>query len=183
MYIRNTTKYYGLPAIALHWLMAILILVLFPLGLFMTSLDYYHPWYHSAPWWHKSFGLLTFLLLLVRAGWRLSQQQPAPLATLSVAEVRIAAVVHRLFYLLLLLLCLSGYLISTAQGRGIEFFGWFEAPAFISGIKGQEDIAGAAHLALAISLISLVAVHMAAALKHHFYNGDATLRRMLGEKK
>lgn len=166
--------------------MAILILGQFPLGLYMTSLDYYHPWYHSAPWWHKSFGLLTFVLLLVRISWRLTQPQPAPLATLSVREIRIAAVVHRLFYLLLLLLCLSGYLISTAEGRGIEFFDWFEVPALINGIEGQEDTAGAVHLALAITLISLAAVHIAAALKHHFHNGDATLKRMLGiqgEKK
>ena len=73
---------------------------------------------------------------------------------------------------------LSGYLISTADGRAIEVFSWFEVPATLSDIDGQEDIAGDIHEILAWTLIVLVALHALAALKHHFIDKDTTLKRM-----
>jgi cytochrome b561 len=75
---------------------------------------------------------------------------------------------------------LAGYLISTADGRAIEVFGLFNVPALVTGIPNMEDSAGQAHLVLAISLISLATLHALAALKHHFFDRDQTLRRMLG---
>ncbi|MOA52423.1 hypothetical protein D3C78_1757160 [compost metagenome] len=77
----------------------------------------------------------------------------------------------------------SGYLISTADGRGIEVFGWFTVPATLSGIDGQEDIAGVVHLWLAWGLIGMAALHALAALKHHFIDRDATLSQMLGRER
>jgi cytochrome b561 len=87
---------------------------------------------------------------------------------------------HGLLYLLLFALMVSGYLISTADGRGLEVFDWFAIPATLSGLKGQEDLAGEVHLYLAWSLILLAALHALAALKHHFIDRDITLKRMLG---
>jgi cytochrome b561 len=75
---------------------------------------------------------------------------------------------------------LSGYLISTADGRAVEVFGWFSIPATLSGLENQEDIAGEIHEWLAFTLIGLVMLHALAATKHHFINRDATLKRMLG---
>jgi cytochrome b561 len=75
----------------------------------------------------------------------------------------------------------SGYLISTADGRAVDVFDWFSIPATIHGYDNQEDIAGLVHLVLAISLISLVTLHAAAALKHHFIDRDRTLLRMSGK--
>jgi cytochrome b561 len=74
----------------------------------------------------------------------------------------------------------SGYLISTADGRGIDVFGLFTVPATLQGIDHQEDVAGASHLVLAVTLIALALLHAGAALKHHFIDRDRTLRRMLG---
>ena len=178
--LRNTTEGYGLPAVLLHWVMAVLVIGLFGLGLYMTGLDYYDPWYHQAPWWHKSIGLVVLVLLVLRALWALANPKPTPLPTHSGWEIGLAHVVHTLLYGLLFCICISGYLISTADGRGVEFFGWMEIPALIHGIEGQEDIAGDVHFLLAISTIALAALHALAALKHHFLDRDQTLRRMLG---
>lgn len=85
-----------------------------------------------------------------------------------------------LLYVLLLVLLLSGYLISTADGKPISVFGWFEVPALFSGAGQQADLAGDVHLWLAWSLVLLSALHALAALKHHFVDRDTTLKRMLG---
>ena len=73
----------------------------------------------------------------------------------------------------------SGYFISTADGRPIQVFNWFEVPAYALGIEQQEDIAGAIHWYLALTLMFLVFLHTAGALKHHLVDKDETLKRML----
>jgi cytochrome b561 len=75
---------------------------------------------------------------------------------------------------------ISGYLISTADGRAISVFGWFEVPALITSIPDQEDIAGLIHEYLAWGLVIFSGLHALAALKHHFIDRDPTLKRMLG---
>jgi cytochrome b561 len=82
-------------------------------------------------------------------------------------------------YVLVFAIMLSGYLISTADGRAIEVFGWFAVPATLQGIDGQEDVAGDVHFYLAVTLMVIVGGHALAALKHHFIDRDPTLRRML----
>lgn len=89
--------------------------------------------------------------------------------------------VHTLIYLLLFSIMISGYLISTADGRSVDVFNWFSIPATLHGFEQQEDIAGLIHLVLATSLITLVTLHAAAALKHHFIDRDRTLLRMFGK--
>jgi cytochrome b561 len=78
---------------------------------------------------------------------------------------------------------ISGYLISTADGRPISVFGWFEVPALITGIPNQEDRAGDVHFYAAWALVILAALHALAAFKHHLIDRDDTLRRMFGRAK
>ena len=179
MRFRNSTRGYGLVAILIHWGMAALIIGLFLLGLYMTGLDYYHPWYRSAPDLHRGLGVVTALLLVVRLAWRSAGVRPDPEPGTHRHLARAAEWVHRILYLVVLLIVTSGYLISTADGRGISVFGVFQLPALVSGIDNMEDIAGEIHFALAVGLMGLVALHAAAALKHHFLDRDGTLRRML----
>ncbi len=167
-------------AILLHWGVAAMVLLLFLLGLWMTSLEYYHPWYRQGPDIHRSVGVLLFILMLVRLLWRWGNPPPEPLANHTAVEQFAARQVHRLLYLLLFSVMFFGYLISTADGRPVEVFGWFELPALISGIERQEDMAGEVHFALAVTTITLVAVHLAGALKHHFIDRDRTLLRIFG---
>ena len=175
---RNTKSCYGLVQIGLHWITALLVAILLPLGLWMTGLDYYDPWYRKGPDLHRSIGVLLGLVMLARIAWRLSNPQPQPLSS-SAWERRLAKAAHRLLYLLPLLLVISGYLISTADGRPVDVFGWFELPATLQGIEGQEDIAGDIHFTLAMILLTLIVLHLLAALRHHYVFKDATLRRML----
>ena len=175
---RNTQNAYGLIQIALHWITALLVAILLPLGLWMTGLDYYDPWYRKGPDLHRSIGVLLGLVMLARIAWRLSGPQPQPLPS-PAWERRIAQLAHRLLYLLPLLLVISGYLISTADGRPVDVFGWFELPATLQGIEGQEDIAGDIHFVLAMVLLTLIVLHLLAALRHHYVFKDDTLRRML----
>ena len=94
-----------------------------------------------------------------------------------------AHAVHLLLYLLLFAIVISGYLISTADGRAIDVFGLFQVPAYPLGLEGQEDIAGAVHWYLALTLMGLTGLHAAGAVKHHFIDKDETLKRMLRPTK
>ena len=176
--LTNNHSRYGLVAISLHWLMALAIIGMYPLGLYIETLDYYDSAYRTVPHWHKSIGILLLCLLVVRWLWKIASPQPTILAP-SALQRRAIKLVHASMYLLMLVAMLSGYFISTADGRGIEVFNWFEVPALPALIEHQEDVAGEIHYWATTLLISLAALHMFAAFKHHFINRDKTLVRML----
>ncbi|QLC72787.1 cytochrome b [Pseudomonas sp. LPB0260] len=177
---RNTSERYGLVSIVLHWLVAVAVYGLFGLGYWMVGLDYYSSWYKTAPELHKSFGLLLFAVMLGRMLWRRLSPPPASLSNHGRLTRLGSKLGHGFLYLGLFVLMVSGYLISTAEGRGIPVFGLFEVPATVTGIPGQEDVAGLVHEYLAWALVVFAGIHALAALKHHFIDHDATLRRMLG---
>jgi len=181
MELRNTKTAYGIPVVAIHWLTALTVFGLFGLGLWMTDLTYYDPWYRKAPQLHKGIGRLLFIATWLRLAWMLSNPHPSPTPHSPLWERTAARLVHCLLYLLLLALPVSGYLISTADGRGIPLFGQFEVPALPWAVERQEEIAGQIHLALAYTLVGLAVFHALAALKHHLIDRDETLRRMLGQ--
>lgn len=173
-------SYFSRPAIALHWVMALAIAGLFALGLYMVGLDYYDPWYNTAPHIHQSLGVLLALLLAVRLAVRLALPPPAPLPSISPIERALAGIVHWQLYALTLLVVVTGYLIASADHTAIQVFSWFSVPPLPVALENQEDVAGVWHEWLAWILIVLSGLHAVAALKHHFYDRDDTLRRMLG---
>ncbi|SHL41620.1 cytochrome b [Halomonas cupida] len=177
---RNTRSGWGLISIGLHWLSAIAIIGLFVLGWWMTGLDYYSNWYHTAPWWHRGIGMLVLLATLMRLVWRLLQ--PHPEAHGSRLEQRAASLGHVAIYLLLLAVLISGYLISTAEGKGIAVLDWFTVPALLHGLPEQASRAGVVHWYSAIALMVLSAGHALAALKHHFIDRQDTLVRILSPR-
>lgn len=181
--MKNTNSHYGWLSIAIHWLVAVMIFTLFALGVWMVELTYYDSWYKSAPELHKSIGISLFMIMLLRLVWRKKQIQPQPLNTHSKFEQKSAHIVHLLLYGLFFVIAISGYLISTADGRGIEVFQLFTVVGFGAFIENQEDIAGVIHQYLAYSLIVLTLLHALAALKHHLIDKDITLKRMLGWRK
>ncbi|OUR95930.1 cytochrome B [Gammaproteobacteria bacterium 42_54_T18] len=158
--------------------MTITIVGLFGLGLWMTSLGYYDAWYNQAPSIHKSIGILLAGVFIFRVIWKLTNIKLQPLSTHTAIEKKLAQLTHVLLYVLMACIMVSGYLISTADGRVIEVFGWFEIPATLTNIENQEDIAGEVHYYLALTLISLSTIHALAAIKHHVIDKDETLRRM-----
>ncbi|MWV15034.1 cytochrome b [Pseudomonas sp. L-22-4S-12] len=177
---RNSSSRYGLVSMLLHWVVALAVFGLFGLGLWMVDLDYYSGWYRTAPDLHKSIGLVLFALMLLRVLWRfISPPPPAP-ANHGALTRTASRLGHAALYLGLFALMLSGYLISTADGRGIGVFGLFEVPASLTSIPDQADVAGLIHKYLAWALVIFAGLHALAALKHHFIDRDATLVRMLG---
>ena len=175
----NTSTSYGWVSIILHWLMAVVIFAMFGLGLWMVGLDYYDSWYHDAPYIHKAVGMLLLFALIFRFVWRLINTRPDLMG--AAWEQFIALLVHRMHYLLLFAITITGYLIPTAEGVGIDVFGWFTVPASFSFTKTEADLIGLIHLYIAWAVIGLAAAHAAAALKHHFIDKDITLLRMLGQ--
>lgn len=177
MRLGNTTSHYGPVAIILHWLTALAVIGLFALGLWMVELTYYDSWYTEALAIHRSIGILLFVLVLLRLAWRLGNPRPEPFGR--PLEKRLAGTMHWLLYLFMFAVLISGYLISTAKGKPIDVFDWFAVPATVHDLPDQEDMAGLIHLWLAWGLIVLSSGHTLAALKHHFIDHDASLRRML----
>ncbi|MFD2164780.1 cytochrome b [Thalassotalea euphylliae] len=177
--IKDSDQQYGLISKLFHWLSALCIVGLFAAGWWMVELDYYSEWYRTAPHWHKSIGILLLIATIARIGWKLLTPSPKALAEHSAATVKISKLGHSVMYLLMVIIMLSGYLISTADGRGIEVFTWFEVPSLGELFENQEDIAGTIHEYLAYGLIGLAVLHALAALKHHFVDKDKTLSRMM----
>jgi len=173
----NTMRGYGWIAIALHWLVAAVVIGLFVLGWWMVDLTYYDAWYNRAPAIHKAVGILLFVVLVGRLVWRWLNPMPRPLGR--PLERRLAILVHRAFYALLFATMIAGYLISTADGSAVEVFGWFAVPATVSDLPGQADVAGAIHRWLAWTVVGLTVLHAAAAFKHQLVDRDGTLLRML----
>lgn len=176
-------SHWSLKHIILHWLTAVAVICLYGLGWWMMELDYYDSWYRTAPFWHKSVGLLLVFLVVVRLFVRVFARSPEAIVKHAKWERGLSHLVHASLYVLLFIVFASGYLISTADGRGISFFGWFDVPALVTSIDDQEDLAGWVHDLSTNALIWLAGFHAIGALKHHFIDRDATLKRMLFPKK
>lgn len=179
MYLKNSKDGFGVISILLHWIMAVIIIGLFILGKYMLSLDYYDPNYHVFPWWHKSFGLLIVFLLIFRLIWKSINTIVIPLTHHKKIEIYFAKVVQLLLYILLVLCCISGYMISTADAVGVSFFDLFEVPATLAKGEQQTEWAQEIHYYSTYGLIILASFHMLGALKHHFIDKDVTLKRIL----
>lgn len=176
MYIRDTSQGYGIVSRLFHWAMAVAIFGMFALGVWMVRLDYYSPYYNAAPDFHRSLGILLLIALLGRWLWRATNPKPRP-DGLSPFEQKASHAVHWGFYVLLLGLMVSGYLISTPDGQPIDVFGWFSVPSIIKA-RGLESSAGYVHRVVAYIVIALAVVHTLAALKHHFVDKSEILNRM-----
>ena len=175
--MRTPTRW-NVVIILIHWISALVVIGMFASGLWMVDLTYYSNWYNKAPHWHKSVGLLLATLTVVRIVTRIISKRPPHYG--ASWEKWLSRLGHLALYALLLSLFMSGYLISTADGRGIDVFNWFTVPGAGAFVENQEDIAGDIHFYVAWSLIIVASLHALAALKHHFINRDATLRQMFG---
>ncbi len=158
----------------LHWLSALAVLALFASGLWMVELGYYDAWYQRAPAWHINVGVLLFIVTTAR--FMLQRNNP----TLDASAIqRVAArVAHLSLLLCIVLLTVTGYGFSTADGRPLLFFG-LEIPSMGAVIAQQETVMGEWHELIAYATIGLSLLHAAAAIKHHVIDRDDTLKRML----
>lgn len=178
MQIRNTAKRYGLMAIVLHWLLAVVVIGLIIVGLCMvrmdiglTKLKYYG--------WHKEFGLLVLFLVTLRLAWRWSGVIPSLPAHLGVLQKFAAHSAHWALYILMFAMPLTGWMKSSAAGLPVSFFGLFVMPDIVSENAQLRVLLTVMHEWMGYALIAIIIAHATAAIQHHFYYKDDILRRML----
>ena len=172
---------YGAMAIALHWLMAIVLVALVALGLYMVSLPDagFDTWKIALILYHKQLGILALTLAVLRLAWRVGRALPALVETLPEWQKVIARFVHLCLYGFMFALPVTGWLMSSAAGFPVSFLGLFELPDFVSPNEYLFRAFVQAHKWLSYGLIGLTLVHAGAALQHHFLFKDETLRKML----
>jgi len=169
---------YTLPAIALHWLMALMIIGAFAMGLVMTDIPGITPTKLKYYSWHKWAGVTILLLALVRLGWRIGHAPPPYPDTMPMWQQRAANLLHRLLYVLILAVPLSGYFYTLASGFPVVWFGVVELPVLIGPDPELKPILKSLHFWLNMTLAACVLAHIGAALKHQFVDRDGVLRRM-----
>lgn len=129
--------------------------------------------------WHKWLGVLVFAFSVVRWGWRIAYPPPSLPATISAWQRRSSRSMHYLLYLLCLAVVVSGYFFTLAVGFPVVLFGWFPLPVLMGVHPEMKDGLRELHRFLSYALMIAVTIHMAAALKHHWWNRDEVLKRML----
>lgn len=170
---------YSLPSIILHWLIALLIIATFTLGLVMTDIPGLTPTKLRYFSWHKWAGVTVLALATLRLLWRLYRRPPAYPDTMPAWQSRAAHALHGLLYVLMFAVPLSGYFYSLAAGVPVVYFGLFPLPVVIEADPVLKPVLGALHYWLNMALAGLVVVHVLAAFKHLLIDRDGMVQRML----
>ncbi|MFA5959592.1 MAG: cytochrome b [Tatlockia sp.] len=176
MQLWNSKSHFGVIAILLHWIMALLIIGLLAVGLYMVTLPIGLEKLKLYGW-HKEYGFIVLALAFVRLGWRLINQTPS--LSLPWIERIAARLVHWVFYAFMFAMPLTGWLITSAAGLPASFFGLFTLPNLIAPNETLRPVFETMHQWVGYALILTIFLHTSAALKHHFINKDNILRRML----
>jgi cytochrome b561 len=173
-------RYNGL-AIALHWLLAVMIVGAMGVGLYMADLPF-SPTRLKLYNWHKWAGVTLLLLSALRLLWRLAKRPPALPARIADAMPAWQRMAHHgthhLMYLLFFAVPLTGWAYSSAAGFPIVWFGVLPLPDWVPADKALAESIKPLHELAAWSLAALVIAHVGAALKHQWIDRDRLLARM-----
>jgi cytochrome b561 len=176
--LHNGENSWGALAKLFHWVMAALILVQIPLGLAAvnwplspTKLDLF--------FWHKSTGVLLLVLAMLRVAWRLANRVPDVPPDTPAWERAAAHASHFTLYALLLAMPLTGWVVQSASNIPFRAFYLFPLPPIVAPDKALADLFKEVHEWLFVLLAIVLAVHVGAALRHHYFKRDPVLVRML----
>jgi cytochrome b561 len=170
---------YTRTAIALHWLIALLIVCGFALGWVMTGIPGITPAKLRYFSWHKWIGVTVFGLAVLRVLWRAAFGAPPLPRRMSGWQRAAAHLTHLALYLLMIVIPLSGYLYSSAANVPVVYLGLFPMPRLIAPDPVLKEVLKDVHVTLNYVLLMLVCVHVLAALKHQLVDRDGLLARML----
>ncbi|GAB3747919.1 cytochrome b [Lysobacter olei] len=182
MSFRNTPERWGWVSQLLHWLIALAIVVIAIIGLSMGDLPN-SPRKVSVYALHKSLGLTVLALAAARLAWRLYAGAPRHLPGVPAWQRWAASATHVGLYLMMFAMPLTGWWLNSAAGYPLQWFKAFNLPALAAQDDGMRALAEAAHEAGFWLLLLMVLVHAGAALFHHVFLRDDTLRRMLPRRQ
>jgi len=172
----DKSKYTSI-AILLHWVMALLILITWSIAIVVSDMPL-SPARIAGFSWHKWLGTTGFFLVVVRLLWRGSHQVPKFEITMPAWQEKMMQCTHIALYLLMLAIPVVGWLMSSAKGYTVNYFGLFDLPDLVEKDKGLGSVLKEIHEVLANGLMALVGLHILAALKHQFIDKDGLLSRM-----
>lgn len=176
--LRNSMHKYGSISQSLHWLMALLIILMLALGLYMVNLPL-SALKLKLYGWHKQIGVLILMLACVRLLWRWVNLIPPYPDHMPLWQKFAAHSVHVALYIFMFAMPITGWMLSSASGLPISFFGLFTLPDLIAPNEDLRPILVLTHRWLGYALIGALLAHIGAALQHHFIDKDDILRRML----
>jgi cytochrome b561 len=179
--LASTFPRYRAPAIAFHWIAALLILGNLAFGLWMVGLPL-SPQKLKYLSWHKWVGITVLLVSAARLCWRLRHPPPPLPASMKPWEARASAGTHVLLYVLFFAAPLSGWLFSSAAGFKTVYLGLIAVPDLLDKNRELAEILKVVHRWINYSLAAVVVAHIAAAMKHEFVERDTVLARMLPQR-
>lgn len=167
----------------LHWLVAIGVLAQIALGLWMIDIPK-QPTGVRAYWFnlHKSIGMTLGVLIVMRLAWRFTHRPPPLPTTMPRWQMRAATASHVLLYVCMITMPLAGYLGSVFSGYPIKYFGWV-VPGWGWKDEALKELFSTVHWVAALAFISLIKLHVLAALKHLLYDRDGVFHRMLPQRR
>jgi len=177
MAIGNSVTRWGWLAQGLHWLMALALIGNFIVGFIGEDMRL-SPDKIKLLLWHKSVGVTLLALVLVRLLWRAAQPTPQ-LPSMPAWQRALAQLSHALLYVLMLALPISGWLMNSAADFPLKWFGWFELPSLVGPNDALKQQFALWHEYLGWALVAVLALHIAAAIKHAMIDKDDVLKRML----
>ena len=178
MNIRNTKQDYGLISRILHWLIAVSIIGLIPMGWYMTRLSDEDVLYWRLLDLHEVVGLALLVLVPLKFMWLFLSPNPPYSSDLAAWERRAARAVHVFFLIAMALIPLSGFLFVASNGEPIELYGVITIPDIAQFSKSVRGTLSDIHYYLSYVCAALIVLHMLAALKHHFMDMNGSLRRI-----
>ena len=182
--LTNSENRYGTVSRAIHGIMLLLIFGMIGVGAYMTDLDKTDEMRKVLFGLHTSTGVLVLLLAVARLVWLRVSPPPKLPAALENWEKVLTTVVKSLMYLLMLLIPIAGVLIVNTKGLAIDFYGLFELPMLTGDNEGLHELMEEVHEVLAFTLLFLVVLHVAGALKHRYIDMVSELdvmKRMFGK--
>jgi cytochrome b561 len=174
------TKYSSLSKL-FHWVIALAVILMLSAGFFLDDLP--EQFQGTAYMLHKSTGITLLFLMLLRFIWIHAVGKPALPTAMRLWEKMLSRVVQYGLYLLLIMMPLSGWIMSVAENRDPIYFGLFKASLpWVGENQSLSKFMAESHETIAWILIAFITLHILGALKHHFINKDTILRRMLPGK-
>jgi len=168
---------YNLFSVVIHWVMALLILITWSIAIVVGDMPLI-PLRIVGFSWHKWLGITVLFLVIIRLLWRATHPAPKLDLKMPIWQEKVMALTHVALYLLMFAIPLVGWLMSSAKGYTVNYFGLFDLPDLVGKDKALGHQLKEVHELLANVLVALVGLHVLAALKHQFIDKDGLLGRM-----